>query len=297
MILNVNDAEIRTPDCRIIKKDIGPVDAVLNQFSIAGYSGLPDPDIRLKRLASQILKNVSDNHRDLGAQVTIPFASFIYFCTPDNCYVNRYVNTVGDVFRYLEEQAQRAVILYPGDVYDLDVPYDSSAALAKFVEYDRDLRHYEYEELRIVPFEEIELAFKSLCKHLRGHYPELIFHVLRPFVVCIPDLGVRVRFTVRSSEVERLDVHGDSQLEINSQPLYFALRYPYGVQTLGVSARAKLRSGIRNWQLHRILFAMNNAEVYLKPRYLFRRENREYFVRRLVGGGGNIVRRLKSMMT
>ncbi len=295
-VLNVNDAEIRGPDCRLITKDIGPVDLVLNQFSIAGYSGLPDREARLRRMAEQILRTISDNHRDLRAKVTVPFASFIYFSTTDNGYVNAFANRPADVAEYFSAQHQQAVILYPGDTYELGQPYDSTAALSRFENYERNLLRYQYEQTPSVPWSEIKRAFDDLAKHLHARYPAVIFFLLRPFNVHIPDLGITARFSIKDSSVVELDGSNAAQLEVNSQPLSFAFRYPYGVQTLGVSARAQLKAGIRNWQMHRVLFAMNNAEVYLKPRYLFRRENREYFARRAVGGSSNLMRRVRSMM-
>lgn len=296
--LNLNDAEIGGPDCRLIKRDIGPVNVVLNQFSIGGYDGLPDPEVRLTEMAQQILVNLSHNHRDLGAKATIPFASFIYFCAPDNSYINQYANRTADVFNYLAKRNQEAVILYPGDVYEVGRPHDSASALARFERYERGCPHFECDQPQTVPFAEIEQAFTQLSMHLRARYPSAIFYLLCPFTVRIPDLGVTARFALRDSSVVKLDDSRAAQLEINSQPLHFALRYPYGVQTLGVSARVKLMSGIRNWQMHRVLFAMNNAEFYLKPRYLFSRGSREYIACRLIrGGAGSLVRRWRSMMT
>ena len=47
--------------------------------SIAGYRGNWDFDKRLKLNSKQILDNMINNHKDLKCNVTIPFASFIYF--------------------------------------------------------------------------------------------------------------------------------------------------------------------------------------------------------------------------
>ena len=73
--------------------DLGRVDVVLNQFSLAGYNGYKEQDKKLPFYANEILDNIYRNHHDLKAHVTIPFASFIYFSTLDNRYMNNYMNT------------------------------------------------------------------------------------------------------------------------------------------------------------------------------------------------------------
>ena len=134
-VLNINDAEINTRDCRLIRSDLRTVDVALNQFSIAGYTGQSDADTRLAATAQGILRKVTDNHRDLGVRVTIPMASFMYFSMADNAYVNRYVNTPRDVWASCREQHQQAVVLHNGDTYDtgnVGLDHDSAAALARW---------------------------------------------------------------------------------------------------------------------------------------------------------------------
>src|SRR5207247_3556916 len=104
-----------------------------------------------------------------------------------------------------------------------------------------------------------------------------------------------VRCEIRKGEWRRIEPDSAPDLMINSQPLYFAFAFPYGVQTLGVSARYALLRNYRNWQLHRILFSMNNAEVYLRPRYFFTARNLGYLRKRFWGGTGQLVRRIQTM--
>jgi UDP-MurNAc hydroxylase len=64
-------------------------------------------------------------------------------------------------------------------------------------------------------------------------------------------------------------------MEIGSQALHSAFLVPFGVQTLGISARFKLNNNFVWWRAYRILFAFNNAEIYLKLRHLRSPELRE----------------------
>ena len=53
--------------------------------------------------------------------------------------------------------------------------------------------------------------------------------------------------------------------------------------TLASSARFHLFSHPRNWKLHKALLALNNAGIYLQPRYWLRRDNWAYLKARLNG--------------
>ena len=112
-VLDLNDAEVNTRDCHMIRRDLGRVDVVLNQFSVAGYAGLADRSRHLTDLAERVLENVSENHRELAAGCTIPIASFIYFSAEDNRYVNAFANT------------PRRVVQPPQTVAIDEEPFDS----------------------------------------------------------------------------------------------------------------------------------------------------------------------------
>ena len=88
VIFNANDARVSVGSCKKILDDIGHVDVLLNQFSLAAYAGFEPHEQFLPHRAKQVLENVSSVHDALGANVTIPFASFMYFSSLDNKYVN-----------------------------------------------------------------------------------------------------------------------------------------------------------------------------------------------------------------
>ncbi len=64
---------------------------------------------------------------------------------------------------------------------------------------------------------------------------------------------------------------------IAPQPLLHMLANDFGLQTLGVSGRYRLKRRGLNWLLHRILFAMINAGVGLSLRKLFSPEQLAFF--------------------
>jgi hypothetical protein len=225
VVFNANDARISTGECKGILNDIGHVDVLLNQFSLAAYAGFEPHEKFLPDRAKQVLKNVSAVRRALDAKVTIPFASFMYFSSLDNKYVNNFANSARDA-----------------------------------------------------------AAYESLAANMREKYSMLLLRVLRPVTIRIPDLDKTVTFRLAKGPLEEIDNATEPDLVVNSQPLWFGFKFPFGIQTLGVSARFRLLRNFNNWKFHRILFSLNNGGVYLRPRYLLTPEMLGYIRTRLGGG-------------
>jgi UDP-MurNAc hydroxylase len=283
VIFNANDARISAGECKGILNDVGHVDVLLNQFSIAAYAGFEPHEEYLPQRAKQILENVSSVHRAMAAKVTIPFASFMYFSSLDNKYVNKFVNSARDAAGYLTEHGQSAAVLYPGDTFEVGVEHDSSHALAQFDQLPGvDERTYDPIEGKTMP--EIVAAYASLAAHMREKYSMLLLRMLRRVTIRIPDLDKTVAFNLADGGLEEISNANEPDLVINSQPLWFGFRFPFGFQTLGVSARFKLLRNFSNWKFHRILFSLNNGGIYLRPRYLLTPEMAGY-VRTRLGGG------------
>ncbi len=291
-ILNINDAKINTPECKAMLGDIKNVDVVLNQFSLAGYNGFLDYRNKLPQYAQQDIDNLEANHRDVKAKITIPFASFVYFSCADNRFVNEFANTPHDVYERMKDES---VILYPGDTYQLGMEHDSTAALNRFEADYKLVDELEYDEPKRVELADIKAAFDKLAEHLHDKYSKAVLSVLKPVTVQIPDLKTAIRFSLKEKTFEELPELDDTDLIANSQPLHFGFKFPWGFQTLGVSARFFIKKNFKNWKLHRILFSINNAELYLRPKYFFRPKNLKYIAQRLPGGPNQLFARLERM--
>ena len=223
-VFNINDAKINARDCRIIRRVLGRIDVLLNQFSLAGYSGYVDFEAHLPRHAQQDLDNMMANHRDLGARVTIPFASFVYFSCTDNRYLNRFHNTPGDVARLF---GREAVILYPGDGWTLGTPHDNEPALRRFDEERSRADQLPYDEVAAVPLDEVRQAFLTAAATLHRGYPQLLLRRLKPVTIRIPDLAVTVRLSVPAQTFEMVD--GEPEPDLNRQLAAASLRVPLAV--------------------------------------------------------------------
>jgi len=293
-VLNLNDCEINKRDCGRILSSLGRIDAVLNQFSIAGYSGFQERDKYLPVQAENVLRKMLANHVDLRAGVTIPFASFIYFSSEDNRYINDFSNKPQDAFDYFAEHGQKMAVLFPGDNHVVGSDHDPVPALERFRSVYADETLLEFDTSSTVSLPEIAAAFEKLSVHLRERYPKLMLRMLKPVTVRIPDLDTAVTFSIPDGTFDE-DPNAEADLVIKSQPLYFGFSFPFGIQTLGVSARYTLIKNFPNWRRHRILFSLNNAELYLKPRLFFTSKNLTFFRKRLPGAINQFAYRLKVM--
>lgn len=283
-VVNVNDAEADASDCRLVRGDLGPAQVVLNQFSLAGYGGEADRAARLPGKARAVIDAMIGNHRDLGAEATLPIASFVRFSCEDNAYMNAYANTPRRVAEAFGHVGLRLDVLAPGDVYEVGQAWDSGPALrvwdgafarAQGEPLDRPAR---------VEAAAIVAAARGLAARLAEHYPEWLLRAwLGPVAIRVPDLGVVLELDLARGRCEEV-AREDGDLEVNGQPLLFALGQPFGVQTLGVSARLVVRRNAALWKRHRILLSMYNAEVYLRPRELLTRRNLGHARARLRGG-------------
>jgi len=283
VLLNANDVRISIPECRLILRDLGHVNVLMSQFSLAAYGGFDPPQHHLSARARDILRRLSSVHRALEAITTIPFASFMYFSTEDNKYVNSYANTVQDVYDSLVGQGQDCIVLYPGESHRIGLPHDSSQALRRYKALP-DLEGLRYDPIASKALGEIFDAYRGLIKQLSERYPKALLSLLGPITVHIPDLNKTVRFRFSTGVIEEISTTALTDLVINSQPLWFGFRFSFGIQTLGVSARFKLLRHYRTWKLHRALLSLNNGGVYLKPKYLFSTEFMAYLRTRMSGG-------------
>jgi UDP-MurNAc hydroxylase len=283
-VFDGNDAELTARDCRRIARDLGRIDVLLNQFSIAFYSGLLDYQEPLRRMAEGIVERIYQNHIQLGAEVTIPFASLMYFSSTESKYINEFHNTPRSVFERFRKGDKRVAVLYPGDTDELDRPYDSTSALKKYERIYAERASLPYDEPHRVEIDQIAYAFLRLVDHLHDRYPAIVLAALKPVTVKVTDVGTSVVFSIPGRSFRMVPGHAEPDMLVSSQALYFSFANPYGFQTLGISGRLRIPRDSANLRLHRLLFSLDNAEVYLLPRFLFTREIMKFLRRRSFGG-------------
>ena len=280
-LFNINDSRLNATDCRRVKSDVGRIETVLSQFSLAVYNGFQPRESHLRRGAAAMLEKIFANHTALGAKVTIPFASLMRFSLADNRYMNEFANRPREVWEFARRRNLGVAILFPGDTYDSSASCDSAPALRKYDAIYETIEQFPYDTAAAVPLQPIEHAFHEMVRHLREKYPALVLRMLRAVVVKLPDLGQTVAFSIPADSFAEVASSQRSDLTMCSQALHFCFFRPYGLQTLSSSAQHTVTRNLMNWRIHRALFAMNNAQAYGRLKYLLNSENRNFFARRL----------------
>jgi UDP-MurNAc hydroxylase len=280
-LFNINDSRLNATDCRRVRSDVGRIDTVLSQFSLAVYNGFQPRESHLRRGAAAMLEKIFANHAALGAKVTIPFASLMRFSLADNRYMNAFANRPRDVWEYASRRNLGVAILFPGDTYDSSANCESVPALAKYDEAYETIDQFPYDTPAAVPLQPIEQAFHEMVRHLHEKYPALILRMLRAVVVKLPDLDKTVAFSISADSFAEVASSHAPDIIMCSQALHFCFFRPYGLQTLSSSAQHTVTRNLVNWRIHRALFAMNNAQAYGRLKYLLNSENRNFFARRL----------------
>jgi UDP-MurNAc hydroxylase len=171
-ILNTNDCGIRTSaEANYIKKIVGKVDILLTQFSYAYWVGnREDTDYR-KQVAADKLKWMKFQCDIFEPAVTIPIASYIYFCHEENFYLNDHVNTAEKTYDFLKSNTNTLpVILYCGDEYHFMQEWNSAEAIEK---YKNDFKQIELNKdglvkNNIVPLEELKKQAKIFISNLKN---------------------------------------------------------------------------------------------------------------------------------
>src|SRR5262249_38714933 len=116
-----------------------------------------------------------------------------------------------------------------------------------------------------VPLEEILKSGRGLVDALYSHYPALMLKMMGSLTFYVRDLGKAVEFSLPHKRVREIGAsEQECDISVSSQPLDYFFRFTWGGQTLTVSARYSIRRKFPIWLRHRILLALNNAELYLK---------------------------------
>ena len=288
VVFNVNDAELSATDCRRILRRVGKVDVVLNQFSLAGYNGYPHRDRVLPVLADEKLARLLNNHRELGARVTVPFASFVYFSSNDNRYLNAYGNSPARVGAYMGEHGARVRFLFPGEgatVAELAAQDGPDEALARWQALYEQVDRLAYSIDPPVALPDIARRVDKFSASMREFFPSILIRRIKPISFFLPDLGHGARCDVAGGMLEQAAIaRCDADIVLNSQPLEAAFSYPSGFETLAVSGRFEVQHHMKNWQLLKSLTILWNNQIYLRPRYLLDRRLLRYLAARIRAG-------------
>ena len=248
-VLNVNDCILTPTLLQTMVSQIGPVDALLMQFSIANWVG--NPEERSVTKSTEVLERMRLCIERLRPRVTIPFASFVYFSHTENRHMNTWVNTPEMVVQALTDSPTQLQFLYNGDSWAChtsenkedskesgDVVRTHGDPLERYRTAFSQIESLPFRSHPSVPLEELLPLGQQLIAQVRASFPRLVLRRAAPLLLYIDDLHLAVCFDLRAGHIETVDrPRPNCDMALGSQALQFAFRFPWGFSTLEVSGR------------------------------------------------------------
>lgn len=240
-VLDLNDCKPSDAKLARIRAAVGPVDVLVDQFSTAGWPGNPEDVARHRRNAAGVLDGVARHLRVVEPRWLLPAASFVRFVSPENDYINGVATPVAAVVERFG--LDRTAVLHPGDEWNLDAPWTGTVAnIARYAAAPPlppgGLRRHGSRSL-----EEVLAAAEAGVATLRAAHHQTLLRRLAPVTFHLTDLDERV-VVDPGTGVRRLASQEASTacvVEASSQAAWYAFGHRWGLTTLAISGRLRLR--------------------------------------------------------
>jgi UDP-MurNAc hydroxylase len=231
-ILNLNDCTIQPRHLAYISKLVGKVTVLLTQFSFASWIGnhadeLGEVETKLRDLRFRV--------SFLEPDVTIPFASFIYFCNQENSWMNDFVITPR---RVADLGLPGVNFMYPGDKWDSDVrTFRSAEAIEKYM---NDISRPKTIDPtpQAAAIDTLQQAVDRTLRTVRVRFGRFVLNRIRPFSIYLHDLdkvllvNPRGRCEAQDATKETRDA---ARFVMCSQVAWYTFAYSWGWGAMEVS--------------------------------------------------------------
>jgi hypothetical protein len=239
-VLDLNDCKPSDAKLARIRAAIGPVDVLVDQFSTAGWPGNPEDVDRHRRVAGRVLDGVVRHVEIVEPRWLLPAASFVRFVSPENAYINEVANPVGAVVERIG--TDRTAVLHPGDEWELDEPWTGTAAnVARYARPAVPPGVLRRHGVRSLP--DVLAAAEAGVAVLRAAHRRPLTRRLAPVTFRLLDLDERIVVHLDGG-VRRLAPAEPSTacvVEASSQAVWYAFSTRWGLTTLAISGRLRVR--------------------------------------------------------
>lgn len=279
-LLNLNDCAVRTrlEMLRILRacRDRHPT-LLLTQFSYACWAGNPGELDRMRAAAVEVAQRMEMQVEVARPHYTVPFANLVYFAHQENHWQNEGMLTLEEAWRLLRRTtATTPLAFYPGDAWTVgDPPPDPHLALDRYAPHYAALRsgNLPLASTTPVPLEQLQSQAQGFLRRLgKAHSTRLLLGrrtaLLAPVHLRMSDLDQVVTLSFSGLEVPRDATTWE--VELSSGALSYALRYPWGADTLAVSGRFRERIRGSSRSLQRWIALAENANRGASPSFLTR---------------------------
>ena len=241
-LLNLNDCHFHREAKRIekVKKIVGNIDILFNQFSYARWVGNHDQVELHKLKAKEQLEEMKLQIQILNPSYVVPFASFVWFCHEENYFMNASVNHIGDVYKVIPEWGNyKPLVFYPNDVWDLSENWNGSKlAIDK---YEKDFKNIitsselvRSKQITLNDLQAVAEEFRQRC--LKDNNVKKI-KALPPFTFYLSDYQQSFKFSYRNGLKDDNLKAENTDVSLSSQAIWYCFKNDWGFSTLEVSGR------------------------------------------------------------
>jgi UDP-MurNAc hydroxylase len=231
-ILNLNDCIVEPDHLKYISKLVGKVTVLLTQFSFANWIGnysdeLGEVEAKLRDLRFRVGL--------LKPEATIPFASFIYFCSRENSWMNEFAITPQ---RIAVEGLPGVNFMYPGDEWDSDVRrFRSTEAIEKYMNDIAGPKMIDGTP-PAVSIHTVQQAVDRTLRTLRSRFGRLVIARIKPFSIYLHDLD-KILLVNPAGTCEVWDARPDTRASARhvmcSQVAWYSFAFSWGWAAMDVS--------------------------------------------------------------
>jgi UDP-MurNAc hydroxylase len=266
-LLNINDCYIpTTAEAQQLAALCGPVDVLLTQFSFASWVGNADDLDYSREVAGMYLRILQGNAAAFQARWTVPFASYVYFSSPENFHLNRASNTPQHVVAALAATDSEPVVLFAGDCWRVGEAHDNGPPLRAWRDAEAAVTAPKPDRVASAAAQDLQGEFRRYVDRLRAKNDAAALAALSaagalpPTRIRLDDLDAVVVLDIAADALQfDNSATDDWDIRMHSESLHYLLRFEWGRGTLQINGRFQARyDRLRHFVRQTQLAYMNN---------------------------------------
>lgn len=240
-VLNLNDCITSNFSYSNSFKSLKNIDVLLSQFSYASINGKPFDKKSREKSAIEQLNQLRDQILKFNPKTIIPFASFVRFSNVENSYGNDSINNIEKVHDFILKLDKNPLIMYPGDIYNLNDKIENEIPLSKYKEDFDKISKIKLDPPKKVNFDSLKASAKNYNDRARKFNFLLVFWIkFFPLKFFIYDLNLKCKIS-KNEGLKLINTNLKHHVELGSESLEFILKYDYGFDTTLVNGRYRVK--------------------------------------------------------
>lgn len=235
-ILNLNDCILSDSDLTKIARHFPKTDLLLTQFSFSNWVGNNGDTAEIRKGALKKKEEIKKHIRYFQPKFTIPFASYIWFCHPDNMHLNAQANDIEEIYELVSSTNSFPIVLYPGDSWNGIDKIDSEPAIKKYQLNksevpQRELTHFDSLEWSELTHLADGFVQKALARNNNAKLKS--YSAMR---VYLTDLEISCALSYKNGLIKTSLEASETDISLHSQSFSYCLQHDWGFDTLFVAA-------------------------------------------------------------